>query len=106
MHTDAITEQVAIAYVVARVIECLKRSQWFPWINEHSDELNGLLSRLLALATSAGLTWAWSGSAEAGWTFTLAIPSANSLIEFLAHAIFSFASQEMIYRGAIKGRAQ
>jgi len=105
MHTDALTEQVAIAYIAARLIECAKRSSLLPWVNEHSDDLNRWLSRIIAVATSAGLTVAWSGSVDAGGVLTITVPSASAWMQFVVNAVFSFASQEIIYKTSIKRSA-
>lgn len=104
MHTDVLKDQLVIAYVVSLVIEWLKKSDHFPWIGQHSDLLNRNLSKMLAVATSAGISWAWAGTPEAGWTVTLTIPSIHALFDFAGNAVLSFIAQEVAYKKLIKKR--
>ena len=105
MHTDVLKDQLVIAYVVSLVIEWLKKSDHFPWIGQHSDLLNRNLSKMLAVATSAGISWAWAGTPEAGWTVTLSIPSIHALFDFVGNSVVSFFFQEVAYRTSIKEKA-
>ena len=72
---------------------------------QHSDLLNRNLSKMLAVATSAGISWAWAGTPEAGWTVTLSIPSIHALFDFVGNSVVSFFFQEVAYRTSIKEKA-
>jgi hypothetical protein len=102
MHTDVIAEQVAIAAIASWVLERLKNWESIPWFDQYSDQLNRLASICIAFGTSAGLTMSWDGNAQLGWKILVSIPSLQALIEFSLHAVFSFVSQEGVYRGMIK----
>lgn len=102
MHTDVLKDQLVIAYVASLVLEWLKRSSLFPWINANTDTLNRTLSKMLAIATSAGISWAWVGTPDAGWTLTVSIPAIHGLIDFAGNAVISFFAQEVAYRSSIK----
>ena len=105
MNVELLKDQIVIAYGVSLLLEWLKRLKSLPWINAHTDKLNRNLSKLIAVATSAGIALAWSGSADAGWTVTLSIPSAHSLWDFAVNAAFSFFAQEVAYKTSIKEKA-
>lgn len=102
MHRDALIEQTVIAALAAKIIEMLKLSRSFPWVSQHKAAANRTLSVLIAIATSAGFAFAWSGSFEQGGVLTISVPSLQGVIEFAYHAGYQFLAQEATYRNLIE----
>ncbi len=94
--------QAAIAVIAVHFIEMLKRSKLFPWIDEHSDKLNRAISFLIALLTSAGLQFAFSGSLESGGSLEIKWQAAAKIWQAIAHTALQGGLQQIYYTQGIK----
>lgn len=103
--TNQALEQLVIARVAVRLIEILKQWNKLPWVNEKSDAINKAISWFIAIATSAGIRVASSGSVDDGWVIQITVPSMQVLVQFAVGAVYQQMMQEAWYRG-IKKRAK
>lgn len=83
-------------------IEMLKRAGWFPWLSQHSDTANRIVSWILALVSSAGLKFASSGSIGEGGTITIAFPAVGEIVDGVLHFAGQGGLQEGLYRALVK----
>ena len=93
---------MVLGMMAAYVIEWLKRAPWFPLVQENASRLNRWFSVALAAATSAGLSFDWSGSffstdEHGGGTLVIGGLSVFTLWNFLAQ----LTTQHTVYKAAI-----
>jgi hypothetical protein len=97
-----ISNQVGVSVAVVYLIQLLKSSPWFPWITQHTDQLNRWISVIAAFATSVGFQFAFTGSAVAGGTLVVQIPALTVILSVLLHSLGQVGIQESFYRAAVK----
>jgi hypothetical protein len=97
-----ISNQVGVSVAVVYLIQLLKSSPWFPWITQHTDQLNRWISVIAAFATSVGFQFAFTGSAAAGGTLVVQIPALTVILSVLLHSLGQVGIQESFYRAAVK----
>lgn len=102
MMDDTLTHQIALAVVVAYVIQWLKDRQWFPLLNADTARLNELCSVLGAFVSSVGIQFALQGTFDTGWHLALSIPPGPVIWDTVIHTIGQFGIQQAIYHGLIK----
>lgn len=99
---SVLADQITAAGLTAWFIQKVKCWPQFRWVNEHSDQVNRLVSLTMALITTVGIHWAWEGSAEKGGILTLRLPPAQEFLSLAWRTGGSFIMQELVYRGVIK----
>ena len=102
MHTTSLGDQLGLATLTIMGIEVLKRAGWFPWLDRHSDATNRIVSWVLALASSAGLKFASSGSIGEGGVITIAFPAMGEIVDGVLHFAGQGGLQEGLYRALVK----
>lgn len=96
---EQFTSQVTVAVIVVMVIETLKRSQRFSWINAATDRINRLLASIAAVLSGLGIQVAYS--AESG-VLTLSGLTLETAINLIWRIIAQYVLQEVIYRASYK----
>lgn len=101
---DSLTHHIALGFATSYLLEWLKRAQWFPWVNQHSDLLNRLISVAAAFFSSVGIQAVMTGnlSFETGATITLTLPSLSVITDTLVHTLGQLAIQQATYQGLIQ----
>lgn len=95
--------QIPTAFWVVWVLERLKKSSVFPWINANSDQINRGLGMAAALLSSAGINWGVQGTVLAGGTITITLPALGHLVHFVVFDMArSYGVQQMFYK-VLKG---
>ena len=89
---------VAIAFPL--LLEAVKRSQRFPAIDEYTDTINRTVAVIFAVASSAGISYAYDGAVG---QFVLLGVSPLGIAKFLMGVAGQFGLQEMAYRYIVKG---
>lgn len=85
--------------VTVFVLDYLKRAAWLPWINQHSETLNRVISGLVAVATATGLKVLSSqGNIHTGGVITIAYPSISVIVNTLIHGSGQFGFQELLHK--------
>lgn len=90
--------QVLIAILWPFAQQFLKNWEQFPWLTKATKVENHVVSMVVALASTLGLHYGMSGTAAAGWTFTMVIPP----VVALQHVAAQWLTQHLVYQGAIK----
>lgn len=83
------------------LIEALKRTDRFPWLNAHSDTAARVWSIGFAIASTVGIGYVYD---QAAGTFTLTGVSPEGIGRFLVEAAVRFGGQEAFYRYLVKAR--
>lgn len=92
MGTD-LAAHVTSGAAVVYIIEWLKKSPGFRWMDHHNGKLNRIVSLVVSLVIALGVTA--TGSAEAGWTIT--IPPLATMTGLVWEFAQQFFSQQLIY---------
>lgn len=92
-----------VAVAASYFLQALKRWKSIPWFDRNSDRLNRAVAILLALANTAGINFAMTGSVSTGGAISLGFPPLLTLLSNVGDTIGSFGMQEVYYRTAIKG---
>jgi hypothetical protein len=80
---------VAFTYL----LQFLKNSPYFPWLNAGTETLNKWLSALAATVATVGIHWTYASD-----TLTITGLSAASLWHLVTNIVFQFATQHGAYR--------
>ncbi len=95
---DAILQETGLSalfgFYIPRVLEYLKHTSWFPFLEEGLDRVNRVVSVIVACLIAAGLTWQFSNTPD-GWSLTIGANS--SLAAFLFNAARQFALQQFFF---------
>jgi hypothetical protein len=102
MDTSVLLDQAGIAVAVVHGLELVKSWTKIPWLNEHSDQLNRMVSFAVALLTSIGISIAVSGDAHTGGVITITVPSAAAIFTTVIHALAQGGIQQTYYHLAVK----
>ncbi len=86
--------QAGVAVLTTWVINRLKRSRYFPWLDEHSDAANKWIGISIAAFVSAGLTM--TGDASTGWQIT--VPPLDQLASAVIKMSAGIGLQQGAYR--------
>lgn len=92
MGTD-LAAHITTGAAVVYVIEWLKRSAGFRWLDTSNGKLNRIVSLVVSLVIALGVTA--TGNAEAGWTIT--IPPLATMTGVAWEFAQQFFSQQLIY---------
>jgi hypothetical protein len=100
---SVLADQVTAAGLSAWLIQRLKASRQIPFINEHSDWINRVLSLGFALATTLGMHFAWhSDVSHGGGVLLIGLPPMSEFLSGVWRTAGSFVMQQVAYRGFIK----
>lgn len=93
--------QIPTAFWVVWILERLKKSERFHWINDNSARINRALGIIGATLASAGINWSVQGSVlqGAGGTITITLPAVGHLVHFVVFDMArSYGVQQMFYK--------
>jgi len=65
MDPATLAPAAIIQTIVVYLIQWLKKSNWFPWLNANSATANRVVAFVVAFLHSAGITWHYSASVGA-----------------------------------------
>lgn len=84
--------------VTVFVMDWIKRTAWIPWINQHSDTLNRVVSLIVAVVTATGIKMVSTGTLHAGGTITITFPAMQVIVNTLVHGGGQFGWQELLHK--------
>ena len=99
MTPNELTGSAITAYLVAEILEMLKRSTWFPWITHQTAVLNRVAGIVIAGVSALGVHVVFS--ADAG-TLTITGLTASGILATLGNWLKQWAMQQFAYRSAVK----
>lgn len=101
-----LANQIGLAALIPLVIEWMKRTNLpgLAWITVSGGVAARVLNIIAATAASVGINIAWEGSIWSGGTLTAAGVSLGALVALVWEIAKQLGLQEVIYRGAIKGK--
>jgi hypothetical protein len=102
MNETALGHQIGIAAGVVWLLEFLKRSNWFPWLNQNSALVNRIVSIAVALIAAIGVTMNITGNLQLGGSITIAFPSLSAMLDAGSHFLAQLALQEGFYQQIVK----
>lgn len=97
-----LAHQAGIGALAVYLMQILKNSKRFPWINANSSTLNRWLSIGVAVLTSLGIKYAASGGPDTGYHIVLSIPALGQLTDAAIHAAAQYAGQQILYYTSVK----
>jgi UDP-N-acetylmuramyl pentapeptide phosphotransferase/UDP-N-acetylglucosamine-1-phosphate transferase len=92
-------DQIVLAGVAVWIIEKLKASKRFPFIDQYTDQLNKWLSVALAIAGTVGISVTFN-MADGSLLITGLTP--ESVLSFAWNATSQFVIQQAGYHGVLK----
>jgi hypothetical protein len=96
--TALIGAQLSWAIIASYAIEYTKKLEVIPWVNYETQNLNRLVSMLVAAATSSGLAFIWNR--QAGSLLITGI-SLSAIYHFISQTIQQYALQHAAYKALI-----
>lgn len=94
VDSNIVSSQVAACAVIVWTIQYLKLAKWFPALNVSTDQLNRIVSALLALGAASALHFAFDS--QSGRMVIDGITTRNLLHLAWATAV-QFTGQQLIY---------
>lgn len=108
MEGEAIAHLTTGAAVVY-VLQWLKQSPRFHWLQAHQKGAQRAISALAAAAMAVGINWTYmeadAGSEIAG-TLTIAVPTLATAAAGLWEWLVQFSAQQVIYDSVVAGKAK
>lgn len=98
----ALVHQAGIGTIAVYLIQWLKKSNWFPWLNAQSGTITRWAGLAVAFLTSVGIQHTFTGDSTNGWHVSLVIPSLSVLASTFVHAAGQFSGQQVLYHTAVK----
>lgn len=95
-------DQICTSMIVVWILQQLKKAAWLPWLTQHTDILNRLLSVLLGSIAAAGIVWTFDPTAGTLVVHGLTLANGAS---FLWIVLKQVAFQEGVYKGLVKPSA-
>lgn len=95
----AVVSQAALGIAFVHLLETLKNRAWFPWVNQHSAQLNRIISIVMALVFAVGvkITVEDGGGWASGWHGAFIIPSLPNILDGLTHFSIQYGGQQAYY---------
>ena len=95
MDSDLLAHQAGLAVLIVGSLDYLKRANWFPWLSEHTETLNRLVSVAAAISAAAGLSVvSHHGNWQTGGDLTIVVPPLSTILTGLSHAASQWALTE------------
>lgn len=100
---ETLPSQITAASIVVWLIQYLKNSNRFPWLQVDTDLLSRIVSVILGAASASGILIAYGWVDETS-TFNLSASglTPTHVAQFIWSVITSVTIQELVYRGAVK----
>jgi lipoprotein signal peptidase len=89
--TSLLSSQLGGAAACAYLLNLLQKWSKTPWITEHTAGINRVVRAALALATTVGIGWAWSSTADNSHILMITIPPALSIMHGVWHWFTQYA---------------
>lgn len=98
MVQNTVVHQIGLAGILVYLLQGLKRANWFPWIGQHTDTLNRVLSLIAAGIAAVGVEIATTGSLTTGGTLTITYPSWQVMTETGLRFVCQYVLQQAFYK--------
>lgn len=96
--SDPILHQMGAGAIFVFALQKLKKAQWFPYLTEHSDQINRTVSILFSAATAIGIEIVHTGNLMNGGQLVITYPSLASMMDVIIHFAAQFVIQEGVYK--------
>ena len=100
--TSDLSAHVTMGAVIVYLIEYLKRSHWFPWLDSYTVNLNKAVSAILAAIAAFGIGWVIQSPVEGTYVITLTGLTWTSVGLASWEFLKQYITQQMIFDMAIK----
>jgi len=92
MDPSTLAPAAIVQAIAVWVLQWLKKSNWFPWLNQNSATANRVVAFAIALLSAAGITWHYN--------VTLGTLTVMGLTEqAIWTALAGFVTNELVYMG-------
>lgn len=100
---NEVLSQFTAAAVVVYALQMLKKSAWFPWLNQQTTHLNRFVSAVGALISAVGVGWAFAPVAGVAGAYTVSLTGLTwgNIALGVWHWANSFAAQQLLYDGVV-----
>jgi hypothetical protein len=98
MDSNIVLTTITSSALFVLIIQWLKSSRWFPFLQHGQKLASRIASILFATAGSIGVGYVWN---PAGRQLILTLPTVWGAVVALWHIANHFATQEIIYQGTI-----
>lgn len=100
--SQVVPELGGSAVLAVYVVQWLKNSRLFGFINKDTDTLNKFVALCMALATNAGIQVSIHGAPQGGYDIAAHMPALPELVHFLLGTALSWGAQKAYYHGIVK----
>ena len=97
---DAVMHQLGLAGATVYVLQFLKKSPLFPWLNANSETATRIVSTAAALIAAIFVQVTVQGDTSAGWV--IHVPAAHVLWDCFLRFVGQKLGLEAIYRNLVK----
>jgi hypothetical protein len=95
---DELGYQAGIAIFVVEFINWMKQTQWIPFVNKHSPEINKVVAFVGAVIGALGIHLASNGDLSSGGTLLITYPPLNVMLTSFGHIALSWGMQQVYFR--------
>jgi hypothetical protein len=95
MDNNVVLTTLAFSGTSVAMLNWIKASPWFPWINKEKVALLRMLSALSALAAGTGIHWVWTATDH---SFAVSGLTAANVLALGAAIYKQFVANEVIYQ--------
>ncbi len=98
MEVDTIKNILILNAVCVWLIEVVKRSRYFPWVTQETEQINKMLSAFLAALSSAGITVVTINQGPGNLDIHITGLTLPTLLHFVWHGLGNYAVQKWVYK--------
>jgi hypothetical protein len=99
---DALAHQAGLIAVTVYVLQFLKTTRFFPWLNANTETATRIVSTGAALAAALAVQISITGDAAHGWAFSGSIPSLHAIWDGAIRFFGQKMGQDFLYRKLVK----
>ena len=101
MEVDTIKNILILNAVCVWLIEVVKRSRYFPWVTQETEQINKMLSAFLAALSSAGITVVTINPGPGNLDIHITGLTLPTLLHFVWHWLGNYAVQKWLYKAVV-----
>lgn len=93
------SDQITSGLIIVWLMEKLKKASWLPWLSQHTDGLNRVMSVFMGSVAAAGIVWTYDPT---GGVLTVQGLTLVNGLTFLWIVAKQYVFQEAFYKGLVK----
>lgn len=90
-----------VALVTSVLLQVVKNSTYFPWLNRNTGKLNAAVGMIVALLTSVGIIASFDFNQQTGAFAAGFSGNVWDVLHALGHAVVQWAEQHAIYKSLL-----